>query len=119
MGTVTIKSMRFLAKHGVLPQEKRDGNTFEVDVIAEIDILPAGESDDLTQTFDYSRAHAIAAHVMDSPSVDLIETLVIRIGAQILAESHGITELTVAVRKLNPPIGREAAYSEVRHTWRM
>ncbi len=119
MGTVTIKSMVFRAKHGVLPFEKQDGNTFEVDVIAELDILPAGESDDLTQTFDYSRAHAIATQVMASASVDLIETLVMRIGAGILAESPDLTELTVAVRKLNPPIGRETAYSEVRHTWRM
>jgi len=119
MGTVTIKSMRFQAKHGVLPHEKRDGNTFEVDVIAEIDIVLAGESDDLAKTFDYSRAHAIAEQVMDGASVDLIETLALRIGGGILAESIGITELTVAVRKLNPPIGRDAAYSEVRHTWRM
>ncbi len=111
--------MVFRAKHGVLPEEKRDGNTFEVDVIADIDILPAGESDNLTQTFDYSRAHAIATQVMDGASVDLIETLVMRIGTGIMAESQGITELTVAVRKLNPPIGREVAYSEVRHTWRM
>lgn len=119
MGIVTIKSMRFRAKHGVLPEEKQRGNSFEVDVIAEVDILPAGESDDLTRTFDYSRAHAIATQVMDGASVDLIESLVMRIGGGILAESHGITELTVAVRKLNPPIGRIAAYSEVRHTWRM
>jgi len=119
MGTVTIKSIRFIAKHGVLPQEKRDGNTFEVDIEVETDIRPAGESDDLALTFDYSRAHALASDVMEGASLDLIETLVMRIGERILKESFSISELTVAVRKLNPPIGREAAYSEVRHTWRM
>ena len=85
----------------------------------ETDIRPAGITDDLTLTFDYSRAHAIASDVMEGPSVDLIETLVLRIGERILKESLAITELTVTVRKLKPPIGREAAFSEVRHTWRM
>lgn len=118
MGLITLKSMRFEARHGVLPEEKRDGNTFEVDIAAELDVRAAAEADDLALTFDYSRAHAIAASVMEAPGVDLIETLMVRIGDRIWTEDPRLSALTVAVRKLRPPIGREAAYSEARHTWR-
>lgn len=118
MGQITLKSMRFEVRHGVLPEEKRDGNTFEVDIEAELDVRPAGETDDLSLTFDYSRAHAIAEAVMTGPSVDLIETLLLRIGDRIWAESDHLSSLTVAVRKRRPPIGRDAAWSEVRETWR-
>jgi len=118
MGQVTLKSMRFEARHGVLPEEKRDGNRFEVDITGELDVRPAADTDDLGLTFDYGRAHAIAASIMEGPSVDLIETLVIGIGDRIWAESDRLDALTVAVRKLGPPIGRDAAWSEVTHTWR-
>lgn len=119
MSTITLKSVRFHAKHGVLPHEKVDGNLFEVDVIAVIDILRAARTDDLSHTLDYGRAALIVGDVMHGASVDLIETLVYRIGDGLMAAFPAMRELTVAVRKLHPPIDGEAAFSEVRETWRM
>lgn len=118
MGTITLKSIRFHAKHGVFAQEKVDGNEFEVDVTANVDITQAARTDDLNQTFDYGRAVQIVREVMHGESVDLLETLVHRIGASLMAAFPAVRELTVAVRKLNPPIDGQAAYSEVRDTWR-
>ena len=119
MGIITLASIRFHAKHGVLPHEKADGNDFEVDVIAEIDILRAGRSDELAHTLDYGRVALIVGDVMHGDSVNLIERLVTRIGDDLMAEFPAMRVLTVAVRKLNPPIDGQAAYSEVRETWRM
>lgn len=119
MATITLKSIRFHAKHGVLAHEKVDGNDFEVDVTAVIDILRAARSDDLSHTLDYGRAALIVGDVMHGASVDLIETLVYRIGDELMSAFPAMRELTVAVRKLNPPIDGQAAYSEVRETWRM
>ncbi len=119
MATITLKSIRFHARHGVLPQEKVDGNDFEVDVIAEYDILNAAQSDDLTHTLDYGRAALIVGDVMHGKSVDLIETLVHGIGDRLMSAFPAMLELTVVVRKLKPSIEGQAAYSEVRETWRM
>lgn len=119
MATITLKSIRFHAKHGVLPQEKVDGNHFEVDVVMDADVLRASRTDDLSNTVDYGEAARIVGDVMHGGSVDLIETLVHRIGERLMAAFPAVRELTVAVRKLNPPIDGQAAYSEVRETWRM
>lgn len=118
MGTITLKSIRFHAPHGVLPHEKADGNDFEVDVVMEADLLRAARTDDLSHTVDYGRVNGIVSGVMREGSVNLIETLVRRIGDRLMAAFPAVAQLTVAVRKLRPPIEGEAAYSEVRETWR-
>lgn len=118
MGLITLKSIRFAAKHGVLPKEKRDGNEFEVDIEAELDILEAAQADELSMTFDYNRAYAVAREVMEGPSADLIETLAVRIGDRIWRDCTSLDSLTVAVRKRNPPIDGDAAWSEARQVWR-
>ncbi len=84
----------------------------------EADLMRAARTDDLAHTVDYGKAAAIVREVMLGESVDLIETLVHRIGERLLAAFPLVRELTVAVRKLNPPIDGEAAWSEVRETWR-
>lgn len=103
----------------MLAHEKVDGNTFEVDVIADVDILRAARTDDLAHTLDYGRVALIVGDVMEGESVDLIERLVGRIGEDLMGAFPAIRELTVAVRKLHPPINGESDYSEVRETWRM
>jgi len=119
VGIITLSSIRFHAKHGVLPQEKVDGNDFEVDVVMDADLLRAARTDDLSHTVDYGEVARIVGDVMHGGSVDLIETLVYRIGERLMAAFPAVRALTVVVRKLNPPIDGQAAFSEVRESWRM
>lgn len=119
MATITLASIRFRAKHGVLPQEKVDGNDFEVDVVMDADLLRAARTDDLAHTVDYGEVARIVGDVMHGESVDLLETLVYRIGERLMAAFPAVRGLTVSVRKLNPPIDGQAACSEVRESWRM
>ena len=50
--------MRARGFHGVLPDEKRDGQDFVVDVVLHLDLRPAGTSDDLTATVNYAEVGA-------------------------------------------------------------
>ena len=55
MGTIiVIAGLRELGVHGVLPEEQSRPQPFEVDVELEVDLAPAGQSDDLDDTVDYS-----------------------------------------------------------------
>ena len=58
--------------HGVFPEERRNGQSFIVDVILKFDLAPAGESDDLTKTVNYA---TVAEAVVEVPSakVDQVE----------------------------------------------
>ena len=61
--------------HGVFDHERRDGQTFVVDVSLGLDFSAAAEGDDLAATVDYG---AVAQHVHDvitGQPVDLIESL--------------------------------------------
>lgn len=117
MDILTLKGLRFDAKHGYYEQERLEGNQFEVDLIFRLDLAPAGTSDELEQTLDYQAAEKIVKQVMEGPSVKLIETLAHRIGRQLFETFPAVQQLEVYVRKLHPPIETPAEFSEVTMTW--
>ncbi|NBC26531.1 MAG: dihydroneopterin aldolase [Bacteroidetes bacterium] len=115
---ITIKSLKFHAKHGHNEQERIDGNTFEVDVVAYGAFREAAAKDNnLQETFNYQKAEEASSRVMFGPSRKLIETLCSEIGDQIFADYPIVQQLSVSVRKLSPPIETEAAYAEITMQW--
>ncbi|MBC7308891.1 MAG: dihydroneopterin aldolase, partial [Tetrasphaera sp.] len=50
---IEVLGIRATGFHGVFEHEKRDGQEFVVDVSLELDLRPAGESDDLAETVNY------------------------------------------------------------------
>lgn len=117
MDTITLKSLEFSGKHGYYDEERQKGNHFELDVIAKGDFKQAIDGNNLDQTFNYEIVKEVAQKVFDGPSEKLIETLCIRIGNEIFERSTITKELTVCLRKLNPPIGVPAEYAEITMTW--
>ncbi|MFA5669714.1 MAG: dihydroneopterin aldolase [Balneolaceae bacterium] len=116
MDVLTLKSMSFHARHGYFEEEKRTGNTFEVDLEFTLSLTEAAKSDDLSKTIDYSKARAIVTSIMDGTPVNLIETLCFNIGEQ-LFKNFAPQKLQVKVRKLHPPMEGETLYSEVCMQW--
>jgi dihydroneopterin aldolase len=95
---VLLSGMRFRAHHGVLGEERTQGQDFLVDVDLEVDLRGAAQSDDIDRTIDYRRVYAIVTEVMRGPPQNLIETLVEAIATKILALDR-VTAVTVRVRK--------------------
>jgi FolB domain-containing protein len=101
---IRIEGMRFQGTHGVHEHEQRNPQTFEVDVELELDLRPAGLSDDLTQTVDYSRVFATCGRIVESTRFRLIEALAETIARELLAESTA-DEVTVRIRKPEVDLG--------------
>ncbi|MGK7370999.1 MAG: dihydroneopterin aldolase [Candidatus Halalkalibacterium sp. M3_1C_030] len=118
MDKLTLKGLRFRAKHGYYEEERREGNDFEVDLIFHADLSEAGRSDNLEKTIDYQKAENIVKGIMLGSSVKLIETLTVRIGDALFEAFEQVNKLEVNVRKLNPPLSTDTQYSEVHMTWR-
>lgn len=75
MDSIEIRGLRVFAHHGVFPEEKRDGQTFVIDVTLTADLSAASTSDDLADTINYGElSHRIAAAVQET-RFDLIERL--------------------------------------------
>jgi dihydroneopterin aldolase len=90
--------------HGVLDHERRDGQTFVVDVTLGTDTRPAARSDDLAHTVNYAEVAAAVLAVIEGPAYDLVETVAERVADTCLAFA-GVEAVEVVVHKPEAPVG--------------
>ena len=101
---IALTGLRVHGRHGVFPEERRDGQEFVVDVVLHLDLRRAGHTDDLADTVHYGElAHALAGVVSGEP-VDLLETLAQRLAAVCLSTGK-VERAEVTVHKPQAPIG--------------
>jgi len=112
IGTIELLGMQFVAFHGVLPEEKENGNLFLVDFRCHYPIGKAADSDNLEDTLDYGSIHHIVAEQMSIPS-NLLENVAGRIADSIVAHYPDLEWFEVAVSKQAPPVDGRAEWSRV------
>jgi dihydroneopterin aldolase len=101
---IELRGLYAHGKHGVLPFERRDGQTFVVDATIELDTSAAGRSDALVDTVDYGDlARRLVAIVQGEP-VDLLETLAARLADAALGDER-VTAVEITVHKPQAPVG--------------
>ena len=111
--TVTLTGLRVRGFHGVLPQERAEGQEFVVDAVLALDARRAADSDELADTVDYADlAHRLAA-VVAGPPVQLLETLASRL-AECCLRDRRVLRAEVTVHKPAAPIG--LAFADVSVT---
>lgn len=85
---IEISGLRVFGRHGVFDWEKEQGQDFTLDLALEVDLRPAGKSDDLTDTVDYGvLAERIAREVEDT-QFTLIEALAQHLSDVVLADGR-------------------------------
>jgi dihydroneopterin aldolase len=102
--TIALEGMRFFAYHGFYEEERKIGNEFVVDVTIQTDVDSAAATDDLYKTINYETIYQICEANMRRPS-KLLENVVQRIALDIKHQFGTIREMSVSIRKLNPPLG--------------
>ena len=100
-----LEGMIFHGYHGTLPAERELGQPFVVDVELRLDLRPAGLSDDLAQTVDYSEVHRRAREIVEGTPLNLTETVAERIAAAILDDYPTIQAVRVKVAKPHVRLG--------------
>lgn len=98
MDVVFLEGLQFYGYHGVNPEERSLGQRFLVDVELSTDLHPAGQSDDLTQTVNYSRVYTCVQMIVEGPPRNLIEAVAEEIATALLAD-FPVSSATVTVRK--------------------
>jgi dihydroneopterin aldolase len=106
---LTLRGMRFEARHGVHPEEKVDPQPFEVDVVLHADLRHAAETDALADTVDYSALSELVGAIVTGPTFDLIEALAGAIARAVLAATDAalVDAVEVRVRKPAAALGVE------------
>lgn len=101
--SISLKGLPFFAYHGVLPEERARGQRFEAEVQLWLDLAPAGRSDDLTQTVDYSVVYETLRSVVEGEPRALIETVAEHVAERLLAQ-FPVQQVRVRVTKLAAPL---------------
>lgn len=100
---ICINGLRVLGRHGVLPEEQRRAQPFEVDITIDTHIAPAARTDDLGATVDYALVIEAVVEIVETKSFALLEALASAIADDVLGRP-GVEAVTVEVRKLRPPV---------------
>jgi dihydroneopterin aldolase len=100
---IRLTGLRVFGRHGVYPDERRDGQWFVIDFAVGVDTRPAARSDDVADTVHYGELAERVAAIVEGEPVDLIETLAARI-ADALLEPAPVRSAEVTVHKPDAPI---------------
>lgn len=100
---IALTGLRVRGHHGVLPEERRDGQEFVVDAVLTVDTRAAAAADDLAATVDYGLLATRLAEVVAGEPVDLIETLAARL-AEVCCADARVISARVTVHKPSAPI---------------
>tara|TARA_B110000196_G_C20715263_1_gene461617 strand:- start:219 stop:572 length:354 start_codon:yes stop_codon:yes gene_type:complete len=109
MGLITVEGIRVFAFHGHLPEEKKLGGHFIINVWIEADTSEVEKTDDLNDTVDYVKIIEIVKEQMAIRS-DMIEVPAKRIVDAILPLNK-VQKVTVEVEKIQPPI--DASFDKI------
>ena len=110
---LSVTGIECWGHHGVFDHERRDGQTFVVDLVLGVDTRPAAASDDLQDTVDYGSLVAQVKAAVERDPVDLIETLTQRIADVCLLDIR-VEWARVTVHKPDAPI--ESTFTDVTLT---
>lgn len=117
MDKIILQGMEFHGYHGVLPEERALGQPFIVDLELELDLRPAGESDDLELTVNYARVFELVGSVVRGKPHRLIEAVAEDIASAVL-ERFPVAASTVRVKKPQAPVPGHFSWMavEIRRT---
>lgn len=116
MDKIIIKGLRVFAYHGVNPEEKRDGQTFEIDITLYVSLLRAGQTDDVNDTVSYAKAAKTALRVMNEAKYDLLEKVAQRVAEQLLTDYPQVEKVDVLLKKPQAPVKADFDYMAVMIT---
>ncbi len=115
VGIICLKDVRVYAHHGCLKEEELVGSSYLVQLSVTANLNQSCESDDLDHTVDYVSLNTIIAEEM-AIRAKLLEVVAKRINDRVLNQHSLVSAVTVAVAKMNPPIGGDVKMVEVSLT---
>lgn len=115
---IILSGMRFYGYHGVNPEEKTQGQWFEVDVELWGDYSTAEKNDNIADALNYSTVYKRVKKIVEGPSVNLIEHLA-HLLMQDLLSFDQVKKALVRVKKPQAPLKGPLGYAGVEITrWR-
>lgn len=103
---IHLRNVRFHAFHGVMPQERRVGAYFLVNLRVGYPLEKAMQSDEVADTLNYAALYAVVREEMMKPS-NLLEQVAGRIADAVIKAFSQVTSIDLELTKENPPMGAD------------
>lgn len=121
MAIIALEGMRFRAFHGLYEEERIIGNDFilNVEIVSDISkatVIQEHGVDKLDNTINYETVYEICRIEMQTPH-KLLETLIESIVIALRWQFKGINQVSIKVKKLNPPLGGRVECSSIENTY--
>lgn len=112
--SIIIKNLKIYAHHGVLPEEKREGQVFYLDIILYADLSKACHSDNVADTINYDDVCNCAYKIMTENTCDLIERAAQKVCDAILSEFPMTEQIELTLKKPSAPVKCDIEYAAVK-----
>ena len=103
---IILRNVRFHAFHGVMPQERKVGADFLVNLRVGYPLEQAMQSDEVGDTLNYAALYEVVKTEMMQPS-NLLEHVAGRIAEAIVKHFSQVTSIDLDLTKQNPPMGAD------------
>jgi dihydroneopterin aldolase len=104
MDKVFVINLCIHGHHGVFAEEQRLGQKFFLDIQCDVDTRVCAHEDNYNDAVCYGELCKIAQTVSDSGPFKLIESLGDRIAREVMTRYHGVSRVSVSIRKPAAPI---------------
>lgn len=104
MDKLYVNNIRAFGYTGALPEENVLGQWFQVDLVLNADLALAGMTDTLADTYNYGEAVQAVQGLIQKRPFKLIETVASEIAKAVLSTDDRISQITVKLTKLTPPV---------------
>jgi dihydroneopterin aldolase len=113
---IRLNGIEIFAHHGVNEEEIKSGNHFEIDVEIEVAKVAGTTSDQLQDTLDYTKILKSIIAISDKRRYNLLEAFAHDICGKLFDVFSDAENVTVKIRKLNPPMAGSVKNAEVELT---
>ena len=103
---IILRNVRFHAFHGVMPQERKVGADFLVNLRVGYPLEQAMQSDEVSDTLNYAALYEVVKAEMMQPS-NLLEHVAGRIADAVVKRFPQVTSIDLDLTKQNPPMGAD------------
>lgn len=103
---ISLRNVRFHAFHGVMPQERKVGADFLVNLRVGYPLEQAMQSDEVGDTLNYAALYEVVKAEMMQPS-NLLEHVAGRIADAVVKRFPQVTSIDLDLTKQNPPMGAD------------
>ena len=104
MDKILMKNLSFYGYHGVLEEENKLGQKYNIDVTLFVDLDEACSSDNVLDTVNYAEVFEIVQYHTTIKTYKLIEALAESITKEIFQKHKRVQEIEILVKKPEAPV---------------